>query len=62
MSIEGLERANGFYSVTVLTATAFTYMTANNVAAGSLLTPTTRIVTALVGLQYGAVAIPQVNS
>ena len=62
VSIEGLERANGFYSVTVLTATAFTYMTANNVAAGSLLTPTTRIVTALVGLQYGAVAIPQVNS
>ena len=54
ISAEGLTAANGFYSVTVISATAFTYMTADNVAAASLLTPATRIVTALVGLQYGA--------
>jgi len=58
VSIEGLTAANGFYSVNVLTATAFTYTTASNVPAASLLTPTTRIVTALVGLPYGSVAIP----
>jgi hypothetical protein len=54
VSAEGLGAANGFYSVTVISATAFTYMTASNVPAASLLTPTARIITALVGLQYGA--------
>lgn len=44
--------ADGFYSVTVLTATAFTYMTYGSIGANALLTPTTRIVTALVGLPY----------
>jgi hypothetical protein len=45
--------ADGFYSVTVLTATAFTYMTYGSIDAASLLTPTTRIVTALVGVPLG---------
>jgi hypothetical protein len=58
ISAEGLTAANGFYSVIVVSATAFTYMMASNVAAASLLTPTTRIVTALVGLPYGSPAIP----
>ena len=58
ISVAGLTAANGFYSVTVLTAITFTYATGANVKAASLLTPTTRIVTALVGLQYGATAIP----
>lgn len=50
--------ANGFFSVDVISATAFSYTLVNNVPAGSLLTPTTRIVTALVGLPYGADKIP----
>jgi hypothetical protein len=54
ISAEGLTAANGFYSVTVISATAFSYLMAGNVPAASLLTPTSRIVTALVGLQYGA--------
>jgi len=58
ISAEGLTAANGFYSVVVVSATAFTYMTVNNVPAGSLLTPTSRIVTALVGLPYGSATIP----
>jgi hypothetical protein len=58
ISAAGLTAANGFYSVTVPTATMFTYTTADNVPAGSLLTPTTRIVTALVGLPYGSKTIP----
>ncbi len=64
VSIEGLSNAaaNGFYSVIVTTATAFTYMTAANVPSASLLTPTTRIVTALVGLPYGTETIPQVGT
>ena len=85
VSIEGLSAraANGFFSVTVLSATAFTYRcvkniqdsswtadsltptidssstTIDSVGAGSLLTSTTRIITALVGLPYGSVTIPQ---
>jgi hypothetical protein len=58
ISAEGLTAANGFYSVVVVSATAFTYMTPQNVPAGSLLTPTSRIVTALVGLPYGSTTIP----
>jgi len=55
ISVEGLadNAADGFYSVTVLTATAFTYMTYGSIAADALLTPTTRIVTALVGVPLG---------
>jgi hypothetical protein len=43
ISAEGLTATNGFHSVAVLTATAFTYLVAHNVAAGSLLTPATRV-------------------
>lgn len=43
VSCEGLVAGNGFHSVTVLSATAFTYLTANNIAAGSLLGPMTLI-------------------
>lgn len=64
ISVEGLSntKACGFFSVTVTTATAFTYETGPVVSAGSLLTPTTRIITALVGLPYGYTQIPQVGT
>lgn len=42
--------AAGFFSVTVLTATAFTYMCYDNIPAQTLLNPSTRIITALVGM------------
>jgi hypothetical protein len=61
ISAAGLSAANGFYSVKVLTATAFSYMTAYDIPAGSLLTPTARIVTALVGLPRGSETIPKVG-
>lgn len=62
VSIEGLNYAPacGFYSVTVTTATAFTYMTYGANPAQSLLTPTTRIITALVGLPRGYKRIPKI--
>jgi hypothetical protein len=63
ISVEGLSaaNANGFYSVTVTTAMAFTYLTYGDIAAGGLLTSTTRMITALVGLPYGSETIPQVG-
>lgn len=63
ISAEGLAvaAANGFYSVNVLGATTFTYMTYGSIANESLLTPTTRIVTALVGLPYGYEQIPKIS-
>jgi hypothetical protein len=64
VSVEGLSDggADGFYSVQVPTATVFTYTTPDNVPAGSLLAPTTRIVTARVGLPYGSATIPAAGS
>ena len=61
ISVEGLSNpeACGFYSITVTTATAFTYQTNKVIPAGSLLTATTNMVTALVGLPYGFTQIPQ---
>lgn len=61
ISAAGLEEnaANGFYSVTVLTATAFTYMANEVIPAGALLTGGSRIVTANVGVPYGYLQIPQ---
>ena len=55
VSVEGLDfgYATGMYSVTVKTATAFTYMTYGANPSGSLLTSTTRIVTCLIGLPLG---------
>ncbi len=61
ISVEGLSDpdACGFYSITVTTATAFTYQTNKAIPAASLLTGTTNMVTALVGLPYGFTQIPQ---
>ena len=61
ISVEGLSdpEACGFYSITVTTATAFTYQTNKVIPAASLLTGTTNMVTALVGLPYGFTQIPQ---
>jgi hypothetical protein len=53
--------ANGLYSVTVISAMAFSYETAADIAAAPLLTPTTKIVTALVGLPYGSQTVPPVG-
>ena len=63
VSIEGLANnaANGFYSVTLLGATTFTYMTYGSIPAASLLTHTTRIITALVGLPRGYKRIPKIE-
>ena len=61
IAVEGLSvnSANGFYSVTVTSATAFTYEVTSAIPAGSLLQTTTLMVTALVGLPYGYTQIPQ---
>jgi len=63
ISVEGVTvaQAAGFYSVTVTTATAFTYQMANSLAAQSLQTATTRVITAIVGLPYGYTQIPQIG-
>lgn len=64
VSVEGLSNslATGFYSVTVTTATAFTYQTySESIPSGSLLTSETSIVTALVGLPLDYPQIQQVG-
>jgi len=63
ISVEGLanNNANGFYSVTVTTATAFTYQTNSAIPSAALLQGTTNMVTALVGLPYDYDQIPQVG-
>ena len=50
--------ADGIYSVTVTTATAFTYQVNSAIPAGGLLQGTTLMVTALVGLPYNYNQIP----
>jgi hypothetical protein len=62
VAVQGLNFAPacGFYSVNVTTATAFTYTTYGANPAQSLLTPTTRIITALVGLPRGYKRIPKI--
>lgn len=50
--------ADGIYSITVTTATAFTYQVNNAIPIGSLLQGTTLMVTALVGLPYNYNQIP----
>jgi len=61
IAVEGLSQntANGFYSITVTTGTAFTYQVNPVLSAGSLLTNTTKMVTAKVGLPYNTDQIPQ---
>lgn len=62
VSVQGLadNNADGFYTVKVLTATAFSYMTYGAIGAASLLTPTSRIITALIGLPLGYKVIPKI--
>jgi hypothetical protein len=64
IAIQGLSDRNacGFFSVTMFTPMAFTYVTGNPIAAASLLTPTTRMITCLVGLPRGSTQIPQINT
>lgn len=64
ISAQGLSDRNacGFFSVVMFTPMLFTYATANVIPAGSLLTSTARIITALVGLPRGFESIPQVTS
>jgi hypothetical protein len=59
--VQGLTnvRANGAYSITVTTATAFTYQTNTVIPAGALLTSTTLMVTAHIGMPYGFDQLPQ---
>lgn len=59
--VEGLSdpNATGAYSITVTTATAFTYQTNVAIPAGALLTGTTLMVTANIGVPYGFDQIPQ---
>jgi len=61
ISVQGLSDtgACGFFSVTVTTATAFTYQTNKAIPAGALLTSTTNMITALVGVPYNYDQIPQ---
>jgi hypothetical protein len=61
VSVEGLSNnaADGMYSVTVTTATQFTYQANYAIPSGNLLQGRTLIVTALVGLPYGYTQIPQ---
>lgn len=61
VAIEGATRpiADGFYSVTVISATAFTFTVIPPVKSQSFLTPTTRVITVLVGLPYNYAQIPQ---
>lgn len=64
VSVENLtdNKASGFYSVTVTTATAFTYTVASPIVAGSLIDGNTRVATANVGLPTGFTQIPQVGA
>ncbi len=52
------KRAQGFYNVTVLSATAFTWTTIQVIPSGSLLTSTTRIITTNVGLPLDYTQLP----
>jgi hypothetical protein len=64
VSVDGLTNslAAGFFSVTVTNPMIFSYETAVAVPAASLLTTTSRILTALVGLPRGVTTIPQVTA
>lgn len=59
--VQGLSNvgANGAYSITVTTATAFTYQTNTAIPAAALLTGSTLMVTANIGMPYGFDQLPQ---
>ena len=64
VAVSGLSNpaANGFYSVTVLSATVFTYQVyAMNVQGGVINTSTSRVVTCLIGVPYNYPQIPVVS-
>jgi len=49
------------YTASLYPATAFTYQTYSGIPSAALLTGTTNMVTALVGLPYGYTTIPQIG-
>lgn len=59
--VQGLgdSNADGAYSITVTTATAFTYQTNVIIPSAALLTGTTLMVTAHIGMPYGFSQLPQ---
>ncbi len=59
--VQGLsnKHACGAFSITVTTATAFTYQTNVPVPVSALLTGSTLMVTALIGMPYGFTQLPQ---
>lgn len=59
--VQGLANndADGAYSITVTTATAFTYQTNTAIPAGALLAANTLMVTANIGMPYGFDQLPQ---
>ena len=61
ISVQGLNKikANGTFSITVTTATAFTYQTNVAIPAGALLTGSTLMVTANIGMPYNFDQLPQ---
>jgi len=61
ISVEGASnvRVNGFYSVTYVSGTAFTFEVASAIPSGSLLTSNTQVLTANVGIPYTYTQIPQ---
>jgi len=64
VAVEGISNANasGFYSISVTTATAFTYTTNKAIPAGSLITGKTLVTTVNVGLPYNYDQIPQTGA
>lgn len=61
ISVEGLSSptANGFYTITVTSAVAFKYQLNPVLAAGPLLTSTTKMLTTNAGLPYNNTEVPQ---
>lgn len=64
ISIQGLSNVNacGMFSIIVTTATTFTYSPTQIIPAGTLQQSQTKLITAIMGLPYGFVQIPQVGS
>jgi hypothetical protein len=63
IGVEGLTfgAANGIFSITVISGTAFTYDAPVTVPSGSLLSSSVTMVTTNVGLPYGFTTIPPVG-
>jgi len=63
VSIEGVKNklASGIFSITVTTGTAFTFSVFSAIPSGSLLTGTTLVKTANIGLPYGYTTVPIIS-